>query len=402
MANEKKYDPRPHFWRNKVCMSVILTLIGLPVVKVRRYHYEPYQPKCGTFLLIANHNDILDPDYEMIHLRRYIRYVAGDHVIRQGLFGKLVQLFGTPIVKHRERPSEELTRDIKQTLANGVSVGLHAEGGMSLNGESRYISPNTAKLIKDADCNVITYRMHGGYLRSPRWAVRHRKGPLYGGVVREYSREELREMTEEQVYDAICRDLYVNAYEEQRKDPQAYTGKNLAEHCEIILYMCPKCGQVGTLHSMGDYLFCDCGYKVKMQTDGFFHDCGEGVIYDNIRDWDHWQKQAVREYVSGFSRNFTEPIFQDDRQVIRKVEGDKKETLTEDGVIAFYYDRIELHWSGTDLVWAVGDIQKLDYVSRQSLLLITEDAYFDISSQYPRSPTKYIEAWRFLTGRPSY
>ena len=50
----------------------------------------------------------------------------------------------------------------------------------------------------------------------------------------------------------------------------------------------------------------------------------------------------------------------------------------------------------------MGDVHKLDYVSHQSLLLITEDSYFDIGSAYPRSPTKYIEAWRFLTNRPSY
>ena len=398
----RSYDPRPHFWRNKVGMSVILTVIGLPVVKIRHYHYEPYKPKHKTFLLIANHSDILDPDYEMVHLRRYIRYVASDHVVRQGLFGKLVQLFGTPIVKHRDRPSEELTRDIRETLAHGVPVGLHAEGGTSLNGESRYISPNTAKLIKDADCAVITYRMYGGYLRSPRWAVRHRKGPLYGGVVREYSREELREMTEEQVYEAICRDLYVNVYDEQRKATQSYVGENLAEHCEIILYLCPKCGKVETLHSMGDYLFCDCGYKLKMEADGFFHDCGAGIVYDNIRDWDVWQKQALRDYVSCFSKNFTDPIFRDGRQIIRRVERDTKRTVTDEGVLELYYDRVELHCQGTDLFWAMGDIQKLDYVSRQSLLLITEDSYFDIGSAVPRSPTKYVEAWRFLTGRESY
>jgi len=402
MAKVKPYDPRPHFWRNRVCMSVILKLFGKPVVKARHYHYTPYRPKNEPFLLLANHNDILDPDYEMVNLRGYIRYVASDHVVRQGLFGKLVQFFGTPIVKYRDRPTEELVRDIRETLKHGVSVGLHAEGGMSLNGESRYISPNTAKLIKDADCAVITYRMHGGYLRSPRWAVHQRKGPLYGGVVREYSREELRQMTEEEIYDTICRDLHVNVYEEQRKSPQAYTGKNLAEHCEIVLYLCPKCGKVGTLHSMGDHLFCDCGYKLRMEEDGFFHDCGAGVVYDNIRDWDHWQKDALRDYVRQFSQNFTTPIFRDDRQLVRRVVGNTKEPVTDEGVIEFYYDRVELHWPGTDLVYAMGDIQKMDYVSKQSLLLIADGAYYDIGSAYPRSPTKYIEAWRFLTNRPSY
>ena len=395
------YSPKRHFWRNGVCMSVILWAARL-IVRTEDYQYEPFHPREKTFLLVANHNDKLDPIYEMVHLGRYIRYVASDHVVRSGIFGKLINFFATPIVKHRDRPSSELVQNIQDTLKNGVCVGLHAEGGMSVNGESRYISPNTGKLIKDADCDVITYRMVGGYLRSPRWAVKKRKGPLRGGVVHTYTREELRQMTEEEIYQAVCRDLYVNAYEEQRKNPQRYVGENLAENCETVLYECPKCHGVATLRSMGNFLFCDCGYKVELQEDGFFHDCGAGLIYDNIRDWDHWQKMAIRSYIDGFSRNFTDPIFMDDRQIVRQVEGNEKKQVSETGTVALYYDRLEIHWPGTDLVYAIGDVEKLDYVSRQSLLIVTADCYLDLESAYPRSPQKYIEAWRYLTHRPSY
>jgi len=402
MRDDYAYRPRRYFWRNTVCMTIILKLLGKPVVRLQHYQYQPYQPQHQTFLLVANHNDILDPAYEMVHLKRYIRYVASDHVVRDGLFGKLINFFGTPIVKHRDRPSSELTQNIKDTLAAGICVGLHAEGGTSINGESRYISPNTGKLIKDAHCAVITYRMYGGYMRSPRWAKYHRDGPLYGGVVREYSCEELDQMTAEEIYDMVCRDLYVNAYEEQKKDPQQYQGESLAESCEIVLYQCPKCGQPAKLHSMGNFLFCDCGYKVEMKEDGLFHDCGVGIIYDNVRDWDHWQKEAIKSYIDGFSQDFEHPIFRDEGQIIRRVEGNTKHLVTEDGVVELYYDRLEIQMQDVRLVYAIGDLEKLDYVSHQSLLVITEDLYLDISSKTPRSPQKYIEAWRYITHRPSY
>ena len=84
------------------------------------------------------------------------------------------------------------------------------------------------------------------------------------------------------------------------------------------------------------------------------------------------------------------------------MEGNEKKQVSETGTVALYYDRLEIHWPGTDLVYAIGDVEKLDYVSRQSLLIVTADCYLDLESAYPRSPQKYIEAWRYLTHRPSY
>ena len=42
------------------------------------------------------------------------------------------------------------------------------------------------------------------------------------------------------------------------------------------------------------------------------------------------------------------------------------------------------------------------FMKEQALFLITDDVYFDIDSTVPRSPVKYVDAWRYLTGRPNY
>ena len=57
------------------------------------------------------------------------------------------------------------------------------------------------------------------------------------------------------------------------------------------VYVCPHCKQIGTLHSKGNFLTCDCGYKVEFGQDGFFHECEKALVFDNVLDWDKWQKE---------------------------------------------------------------------------------------------------------------
>lgn len=383
-------------------VPVALRVIGIPLLKIKKVHYQPYRPESKTFLLIANHNETLDPAYEMVSLMRYVRYVSSDHVVRSGFAGWFFNFFGTLLIKHRDRPVEELIQNIKDTIAAGVSVGIHVEGGMSFNGESRYISPNTAKLVKEIGCPVITFRGVGGYLRAPRWGKHHRKGPLYAGVVREYTKEEINAMTVEEIHKAICRDLHVNAYEEQRKTGSIYQGEALAESCEIILYQCPVCRQVGTLHSKGEELACDCGYRVRMGEDGFFHDCGKGMRFDNVCEWERWQREAIKEYIDSFQDRKEQPVFQDEGQILKKIVDGKEILLSEKAVLALFYDRVELSWEGERWSAELTEVQKMDYVKWQSLLLVTGQDYFDIGSTVSRSATKYMDAWRHLTGRANY
>jgi len=401
LKKELTYDPREHFIRDRLIWPLIILFIARPVAWFKGYQYKVYKPRNKTFLMLGNHNADLDPCYEMVGVRRYLRYVASDHVARTGFGGWLVSFFGTPIWKFRDRPSSELVKNIKDTLANGISVAMHAEGGTSFNGESRYILPNTARLIKEAGCALITYRMHGGYLVGPRWAKHARRGPLYGGVVREYDPEEIAAMTEDEIYEALCRDLYVNVYDEQRKDPQEYRGKDLAENCEIILYQCPSCLETSKLRSHGDRLSCDCGYEVEMREDGFFHDCGSGCIIDNICDWEHWQRGQVPDRLEKL-RGSEKPVYHDEGQIFRRAERKKNEVISDDAVMELYMDRLEVRWDGGSWSASMEEILKMEFAGRQNLMVVTADDYFDITSHSPRSPMKYVDAWRYLTGRPNY
>lgn len=385
-----------HF--NCFTTKTIFAILKNKVIKENNVHLDYHKPKAKTFILISNHTDAMDPGFEMVALDRYIRYVASDHTTRMKL-GWVFKYIGGVIVKYRDRPSSVLTEEIIRNVQAGIPVGLHAEGAMSINGQTGFISSNTGKLVKDSGVALVTYRFVGGYLRKPRWANTKRNGPIIGHFVNEYSAEELSKLSVDEINEIIRRDTYVNAYEEQRKETHSYDGENLAECVERILYVCPKCKKFGTLHSKGNVLACDCGYKVEMKNDGFFHECGEGLIIDNVLDWDLWQRDIWKEKLLSAEKDSL--IFSEGGQIVKKVDVDNEEILSENATINLYPEKlvIELGEGKEAIVMEMAKIKQLSLAGKDTILVVDDKIFLDIGSVTPRSSTKYIAAWRYLTGR---
>ena len=386
------------YYFNCATVKTALAILKNKVIKENNIHLDYYKPKSKSFILIANHSDALDPGLQMVALNKYIRYVASDHTTRMKM-GWIFKYIGGVIVKYRDRPSSILTEEIIRNVRAGIPVGLHAEGAITVNGQTGFISENTGKLVKDSGAALVTYRFVGGYLRKPRWASTKRTGPIIGHFVNEYSPEELSKLSVEEITEIIRRDTYVNAYEEQRKNPYDYDGENLAECVERVLYICPKCGKVGTLHSKGNFLNCDCGYKVEMKKDGFFHDCGEGLEIDNVLDWDLWQRNIWKEQL--LSAEEGSLIFSEGGQLVKKVDVDSEEILSEDATINLYSDKlvIKLGEGKEAIVMNMNKIKQLSLAGKDSILIVDDKLFLDIGSKIPRSSTKYIAAWRYLTGK---
>ncbi len=386
---------------NAVVTTTLINLLKKKVIEDNNVHLEYRKPEHKTFILISNHTEALDPGYEMAALKRYIRYVSSDHVLRMKV-GWVFTKIGGVIIKYRDKPSEFINEDIKRNLRAGIPVGLHAEGAMTTNGQTGFISEHTGQLVKDAGVALVTYKFIGGYLRKPRWADSARKGPIVGRFVREYSPEELKNLSAEEITEIIRRDTYVNVYEEQRKGPKDYSGENLAECVERVLYVCPECKKVGTMHSSGNFLKCDCGYETEIKSDGFFHDCGKGLHFDNVLDWDLWQRDVWKNML--LTAKEGELILSEEGQIVKAVDGENEEILTQDGILKLYKDRFEIVL-GEDkepIVMEIAKTKQVSLANKDTVLLVDDKIFLDLGSKTPRSPSKYIAAWRYLTDRSYY
>ncbi len=393
-------DVRKDYKLNVAVVKTVIAVFAKPVMKYIGAEIERYTPKNKTFILISNHSDPLDPGFEMYAINRYMRFVAADHIARAKVGGWLITKLGGAIIKHREKPSSVLTDEILENLKAGIPVGIHAEGGTSVNGETGFISEHTGQLVKDSGVALITFRFTGGYLRSPRWSKSNRRGPLYGKVINEYSAQELSKLSVKEITDIIRRDTFVNVYDEQRKIMGKYRGKNLAEYVERILFMCPSCNTIGELHSHDDLLKCDkCGYTVRYGEDAFFHDAGSGLVFDNICDWDKWQIKSWKDIV--LSAKDGEKIFEEKGQIIYEINGSEKNLVCDSAALCIYKDSFHIIPENGDekTIIPFDKIKKVQLALKDSLLLIDDKNYFEIRCGVPRAASKYVAAWRFLTGR---
>lgn len=401
MAVDKHIRFQRAFW---VFAQII---VGTPIRLFKHYHCKVTRPKSKVFLALYNHTDDMDPFYMAIGLFRHMRYVASS-VILEGFIGRIISFLVGPIPRRKAASADDTVELMLENLKAGISIALSAEGNRSWDGETMYISPRTAEVAKRSGAALVTFRIRGGYLHTPRYAAHARKGPVFGEMVREYSPEELAGMSVQEIEDAISKDLYVNAYQDQ-KDPPAiikhylkgrkmvpYKGKAKAENIESILYVCPKCHGIGTLSSHDDVFQCICGLSGRVNDYGFL----EGnVPFDNTVDWNKWQKNYLMEQAAAIEKN-TEIIFTDSGADLYITKKNNRQLIGKNAEVLFYPDRIEVKDNNGTHVFHLDGITRFAAFRSQKVFFTSKDEYCELLFDHIVSGMKYEAFWRVLTGRP--
>lgn len=253
----------------------------------------------GPYFVMCNHTTESDMLMLVGAFRKHMYFVCSEHLLRNGRKSTLLKTFVNPIPMFKGSVGTRTVREILFRLKRGANIAIFPEGSRSFDGITGDIVPSTGQMVKLAKVGLVTYRLTGGYFIAPRWTRVFRRGPMRGEVVHAYSAEELAGMTAEEITAHIREDLYENAYETQRKDLQKYTCEALAEGLENFLYLCPRCGAYLSLHSKGDTFGCACGLDGRYDEYGFLR--GEGVRFDSVADWGHWQAAELTARVAAAS-----------------------------------------------------------------------------------------------------
>lgn len=428
-----------HLFYYKCVFHFFRYVLGYPVKWIYRFKCKKYKIRSSHFLMLANHTMNIDPIFEAVALKRHMKFVANEAVLQYGWEGKAVKFLQNPIPKRKGANASDTVELIKEYLRNGVSVAMHAEGNRSYTGETGFISPRTGELVKNAASGgLITFRTRGGYMRSPRWAKHSRRGPLFGAVVNEYTREEIDKMTVYEINEVICRDLYTDAYDEQRRHMDKYKGRALAESLETALYICPCCRGISTMHSSEDLFTCSkCSYEVKINEYGFFElrtpgkdsdSCAQKSDFlDTVKDWDKWQREYIAQNLDIWKNHIPEiekPIVSDGGMVLTEVfHNETSKIISSNCRIELYGDRLravfdtacsdgavnardEIKYCSTADSGSVGfmdfmlsDISRLAINARSGIVFTCRDNFFKLKSDKVYSNLKYFAFYRYLTGR---
>ncbi len=384
--------------RNNAVYTFLRATLGVFYTKRFKFTFEPFEVKSDTFLLFSNHTNDNDPFFQALMFKTPLRFVAGEKILRVKPWGRIISYLVNPIPRKKGASSDDTIEYIKENLKLSINVAMFPEGVRTINGRTGHISPRTAKLVKDSCAGLVLVRFSGAYMRSPVWAKYKRRGPVKGIFISEYTRDELNKMSVDEINDILHRDLYTNAYDEQRREKIKYKGKNLAEGLENALYICPVCKSIGKIYGSLNSFKCGCGYSVELNEEGFFYSETNDVLFDDVLKWDLWQREYIKNKSTEWLSNTNYIITSDTSINLYEVQNRKKLPVAKQANLRFYADRLHFESAESAHEFQLKDISRMSNFKSSTLLFTYKNKYYEAhAKQWP--VFKYIALYRIMTGQ---
>ena len=353
------------------------------------YKFDSLKEIEGPYLILANHNLELDPLLIGDAIGKHAYFVASEHLLRKGFVSKLLMYFLKPIIHMKGRQGAKTVKQMLRTLQEGHRVCIFPEGNRSFNGVTMEMQASIAKVAKKAKVKLITYRVEGGYFTQPRWSTNLRKGKIQGRLIHVYEPEQLAQMSDDQISEAIITDLHEDAYETQRREPIQFRGDNLAFGLESTIFTCPVCGAMGKLHSEKDRFYCDCGFEATYDVYGYLTD-KEGKQY-TVTELDRLQREALKQKTVNWEAD--RPLFED-QVTIYRIGANHELIGTEVGSFKAYLDRLECGGESLDYAGMDG----MAIYSRNAMIIHhpSVEGHLEVKSDIAFNALKYLYLYNFV------
>jgi 1-acyl-sn-glycerol-3-phosphate acyltransferase len=260
------------------------------------------------YLVVAGHSCWLDyiiSSVSMFPVR--LNFVGAYNFFRDPIL-KCIFTFMGVIPRHQFTGDAGSVRKMKYCVDQGRAVALFPHGCLSNEGRPcGFAVFGVAKLIKLLDVPVVAVKTDGGYLTRPRWSRRSRYGRLETTVKPILTVEEIRELSNKEIYRRLISAIYFDDYKWQRERKIPFRCKNAAEGVEYVLYKCPNCKSEFTLRSDKDRLYCTkCGNSVRMNRYLLFEpETSDTVYFDGIDKWYDFQKACLDKEIESESFELT-------------------------------------------------------------------------------------------------
>ncbi|MBR6511906.1 MAG: 1-acyl-sn-glycerol-3-phosphate acyltransferase [Clostridia bacterium] len=339
----------------------------------------------APFIVIANHTNNLDPLFVAYAFPKDpISFVASEHIFRLGFVSKLLEYFLAPIPRKKASSGADTVKACLRATKAGRNVGLMAEGEASWDGVSMPVFYATGKLVKNSGASLVTLRIEGAYLTKPRWAEKRRRGRIKVSVANVYSPETLKEMSAAEVLEAITNDIYVNCWDNPKV---SYKGKDKAAGLPRALFICPRCGRVGSLESRGDIIRCfKCGAYSEILDNGTLKG---GFEPKNIAEWDKVQFEKLKNY--DFVKESEDVFFSDKDLTLKKIGSGHVEAVIGEG-LTLQQKENELDCGICS--FNLSDINNMAMTQAKRLLFSYKGSYFEIKANGMCSLRKYLAFWQ--------
>lgn len=374
--------------RHALAYRVARALVTPYFVRRFNFHTGAEPDIAGPFLLVINHVTELDFMLAGAAFSAPLAFVVGDTLLTAPVVGWLLRVLFGMIPKNKGIADAGTAMGILRRLRGGQNVCLFPEGNTCFDGRTGPFPQGTGSLARAVGVPLVTYRISGAYLALPRWGRGIRTGRTCGQVAGVYPPDKLKAMTPGEINALIARDLSVDAYADQMASPVAYRGKKRAEGLEHALYLCPGCGEIGSLAARDDAVTCSaCGLRAVLDEYGAFEG---GKPHPHIQAWTDSQRAWLHKRVLAAQGA---PVLEDQDQTLYE-RGEGRQLLPA--------ARGKLVMDAQELAvgekrFALSELTSLEIYRKSILLLAASDGKrYQLHSKKPFNALKYRDMFNIL------
>jgi len=257
------------------------------------------QLKTGPMIIVCNHASNLDFAHFLAPFKKErVNFVVAENMkYSSKLFAFLFKHYH---IIHKKQFYADLTciKNIKKYLDDGINVIICPEGKETSDGQTSVIMPSIIRLLKMMSYPVGSIKIHGTGLIEPKWGKSTRKGPSETNCDMLFSVEDLKNKSNEELYNLLMERLSFNEHEYQISNGYTYKGKQFAEGLQNILYKCPVCGAEFKITAKDNIMKCEeCSSEFRYNNNGIIESLDGKDIPNRIDLWSNKEKSFILEEI---------------------------------------------------------------------------------------------------------
>lgn len=261
--------------------------------------------KKGPCVIIANHEASIDFINLTAAVKRRINYVISNSFYQTLGIKSLLNACGV-IPKQQFQTAITDLKKMKEVVQNNGTLTIYPAGLMTENGVSTIIPGSSGKLLKFLKEDVYVAYTTGSYLTHPKWSKVYRKGRITLDVYLLATKEEINQMSIEELDALVIDRLSFNEYENQETAQIEYKNGDNVEGFENVLHLCPKCQKEFVMTASGNTFKCSsCGNQARSDKFGFLTKVKDGdIVFKHPNKWYDYIYELLKNEITQ-TENYT-------------------------------------------------------------------------------------------------
>ena len=368
---------------------LVMTELARPILRLvasLQYHIRIdrfAEQGSRNWLILSNHQTDFDQFFVGLAFRRPVYYVALEDLFSNGFVSRLISWAVAPIPFMKAATDVRAVMNCIRIAREGGSIALFPEGNRTYSGRTCYIKPSVAALAKKLGLPIAIFRIEGGYGVKPRWADTSRRGKMRAGVRRVIEPEEYQNLSKEELYELICRELWVD----EAADTGLFPSKTAAEGLERVLYLCPDCG-ISEFSTHGDVLTCKhCGRQHRYLPNKQLEALEGETKFRYVADWYDYQEASVRTL--DLAPYTEQALFRDSADLSEVIVYHRKKLLQKNTPVSIYGDRLELGGENNKTVLPYSEIRAMACIAGHKLNIFHQNRILQLKGGKSFNALKY-------------